>query len=116
MSELLPLAQIWQRNINDRHSEPRLIAEIPQKDVRGYLCNIAQAHNTENLKLPGWHWSTHTKFTMQGWHRSAEDTCARFLGIVAVRREGDPKRKESNPDRWEKPPRYMCVYTGGLHP
>ena len=116
MSELLPLAQIWERNIYRRDSEPRLIAEIPQKDVRGYLCNIAQAHNAENLKLPGWHWSTHTKLTMQGWHRSAEDTCARFLGIVAVRRDGDPKRKESNRDRWEKLPRYKCVCTATAAP
>jgi len=109
--KLLDKAQIWERNIYDRYSEPQLIAEIPQKDVRGYLCDTAQAHNAENFKQPGWSFATHTKLTMQGWHRSAEDTCARFLGIVAVRREGDPKRKESNRDRWEKPPRYMCVCT-----
>ena len=116
MSELLPLAQIWERNIYDRSAEPQLIAEIPQKDVRGYLCNIATWHNRDEFKDPGWHFATHTKLTMQGWHRSAEDTCARFLGIVAVRREGDPKRKESNRDRWEKLPRYKCVCTATAEP
>ena len=116
MSELLPLAQIWERNIYDRHSEPRLIMEIPQEEVRGYLCATATAHNAEQFKQPSWHFTTHTKLTMQGWHRSAEDTCARFLGIVAVRREGDPKRKESNRDRWEKLPRYKCVCIATAEP
>ena len=109
--KLLDKAQIWERNIYRDGAEPVLIAEIDQRDVRGYLCSIATAHNAESFKQPDWHFATHTKLTMQGWHRSAEDTCARFLGIVAVRREGDPKRKESNRDRWEKPPRYMCVCT-----
>lgn len=113
--KLLDKAQIWERNIYRDGAEPVLIAEIDQRDVRGYLCSIATAHNAEEFKQPDWHFATHTKLTMQGWHRDAEDTCARFLGIVAVRREGEPSQKISFlEEERQRPrlPRYMCVAGG----
>jgi len=116
MNELLPLAQIWERNIYRRDLEPQLIAEIPQKEVGSYLCDLARAHNAAKFKDPFWCFTKDTSYTISGWRSIAEDTCAQFLGIVAVRREGDPNRKESNRDRWEKPPRYKCVCTATAAP
>ena len=103
MSELLPMAQIYKRNIYRRSSEPKLIMEIPQKDVASYLCDIARAHNAAKFKDPFWCFTKDTSYTISGWRSIAEDICARFLGIVAVRREGDPARKEAFNETWPPP-------------
>ncbi len=113
--KLLDKAQIWERNIYRDGAAPVLIAEIDQNKVGAYLGDVARAHNARKFKNPEWHFGTHTKYTLCGWRRIAEDICARSLGVVAVRREGEPSQKISFlEEERQRPglPRCMCVAGG----